>query len=457
MMSAHYDIDKENADFFRIFNRVMTMLGVFVFLSFSLSTYSVLKSNPLYMHDWRGIACIVLTAAALLIYASMFFMSRKMDWPIPWPYAVSIWGGLCLMVILLTLINISFVWIFYIVLSVSFGLFEGRRLILVVSITALMLFGFEGLLIWPVSEGALTSIAGQSLSLVSMTGFCLMFQRMMGERFERNRLVKQLSQTNSELEEAHHQLEQSVAQEQELAVLRERTRLAREMHDTLGHALVLISVKLEAAQRLRERDPERCDREIESTKQIARETMTALRASIADLRSPALERESISFALGRSVRELAQRTGLQVTYTLQPDIGNLPQLVAEVLWKVTQEALTNIEKHAHAKNVEVCISHLDGNLLIQIHDDGIGLPPALCQPQEDGTLICTSPKGHYGLSGMSERVESIGGHLSLRSSKDQGTTIEIKLPLSSMILSKLSRSKQPAQSESMPVGSVENM
>jgi signal transduction histidine kinase len=109
-----------------------------------------------------------------------------------------------------------------------------------------------------------------AVSIMGITGFVMLFQRLMGERFERDRLVNQLAQRNSELEEAHRQLSQSVAQEQELAVLRERTRLAREMHDTIGHALVLISVKLEAAQRLRERDPERCDRELESTKEITR-------------------------------------------------------------------------------------------------------------------------------------------------------------------------------------------
>src|SRR5207245_10921098 len=120
-------------------------------------------------------------------------------------------------------------------------------------------------------------------------GCNMLVQQLIGERFERNKLFKQLTQANGELEEAHRQLAQSVIQEQELAVLRERTRLAREMHDTIGHALVLISVKLEAAQRLRERDPERCNDELESTKQIARETMTALRASIADLPSRPLD------------------------------------------------------------------------------------------------------------------------------------------------------------------------
>ncbi|HEY6287451.1 MAG TPA: sensor histidine kinase, partial [Ktedonobacteraceae bacterium] len=212
-------------------------------------------------------------------------------------------------------------------------------------------------------------------------------------------------------------------------VLRERTRLAREMHDTIGQALVLISVKLEAAQRLRERDPERCDGELESTKEIARETMTVLRASIADLRSPTLEHVHINHALSRTARELAQRTGLSVTYTLQADIDPLPASVEETLWKVSQEAFTNIEKHAHASHVQVRISRQGEKLLMSIHDDGIGLPPALNQPDKDGSFVYISPGGHYGLRGMLERIEAIGGHLTLHSGKEQGTTIEVELPL----------------------------
>lgn len=174
-----------------------------------------------------------------------------------------------------------------------------------------------------------------------------MFQHLVRERFERNSLFEQLKQANGELEETHRQLAASVVQEQELAVLRERTRLAREMHDTIGHALVLISVKLEAAQRLLQRDTERSHHELESTKQIARETMTALRASIANLRTPTLEDVPINHALSRSVREFAQRTGLATHYTFQADIDLLPEAIEETLWKVSQEAFTNIEKHAY--------------------------------------------------------------------------------------------------------------
>lgn len=428
-MSAQFDIEKDNARFQRTFRRVLTMIAILMCIYLTVSTTAILMNNPSYMQNWRGVTCIVLAVLALLIYVLQFRMSLKMDWPPPLRSAVGLWVSLYLVVLLLTLINTAFMWDFYVVFSISFALFWGVRLLLAVGCMALTLFAFQGLLVWPPTGGALIGIIGQMLTLFSVTGFTMMFQNLIGERFERNELFTQLTQANGELEEAHRQLAQSIVQEQELAVLRERTRLAREMHDTIGHALVLISVKLEAAQRLRERNPERCDRELESTKAIARETMTALRASIADLRSPALEHEPINSALSRSARELAQRTGLSVTYTLQADIDLLPASVEETLWKVSQEAFTNIEKHAHASHVQVCISRQGEKLLMQIHDDGIGLPPALNQSDKDAGFVYVGPGGHYGLRGMLERTEAIGGHLTLHSDKEQGTTIEVELPL----------------------------
>lgn len=428
-MPAPFDVEKENTRFSLIFRRVMMMVAVLVGIFLTASTYAILRGNPDYLHDWRGVLCILLTVVIFLLYTIPIITSLKLVWPVSWQFAVSIWGGMYLAVILLSLINSAFVWNFYIVFSVGIALFTGWRVLLSVIIMALTMFAFQGLLIWPPDGGTLLAIAGQVLTLFSITGLFMLFQRLVGERFERNSLVIQLAQRNTELEEAHRQLAQSVAQEQELAVLRERTRLAREMHDTIGHALVLISVKLEAAQRLRERDPERCDRELESTKQIARETMTALRASIADLRSPALEHEQISEAISRAARELAQRTGLHVICTIQADIDHLPEATRETLWKVSQEALTNIEKHAQASQVQVQINRQDGNLLLHIHDDGIGLPPALSQPQQDGSIAYNGSNGHYGLRGIHERVEAVGGLLTLHSGKEQGTTIEVELPL----------------------------
>jgi len=96
---------------------------------------------------------------------------------------------------------------------------------------------------------------------------------------------------------------------------------------------------------------------------------------------------------------------------------------------VSQEAFTNIEKHAQASYVQVRISWQDEKLLVHIHDDGIGLPQAVYQLQKERSLVHSSSNGHYGLHGMRERVEAIGGHLTLHSWKEQGTTLEIELPL----------------------------
>ena len=135
-MSAHFDVEKDNARFFRISRRVITMFTVLTCIYLAASTYAILINNPSYMHDWRGVTCIVLTILAFLIYAVQFRMSLKMDWPPPWRYAVGLWASLYLVVLLLTLINNGFVWDFYVVFAIGFGLFGGVRLVLAVSCMA---------------------------------------------------------------------------------------------------------------------------------------------------------------------------------------------------------------------------------------------------------------------------------------------------------------------------------
>jgi signal transduction histidine kinase len=433
-MSVQYNIEKYNASFLRVFRWMITAFAVFTCIYLIVLTYAILKNNPGYLHDWRGTVCILLTGIAFLLYGISVMRGLKLAWPASWPFALGMWSGIYLVVLLLALIDRNFLWGFYVVFSVSFTLFAGWRTVFAVSIMAFTMFAFQGLLTWPPDSSAILSLIGQMLMLFSSTGLVLLFQRLMEERFAREHLLEQLAQRNSELEAAHRQLAQSAAQEQELAVLRERTRLAREIHDTVGHALVLISIQLEAAQRLRERDPERCHQEIESTKRIARETMTALRASIANLRSPILEHEPLSQALSRAVGELACRSGLQVTCTLQTGIDLLPEALKETIWKVSQEALTNIEKHAHASHVQVSISQQGEKLLLSIHDDGIGLTQSVYQPQSEGSFTDNCLNGRYGLRGMCERVEAIGGHLTLHSSKEQGTAIDVELPLASDVV-----------------------
>ena len=437
MQDVQTEIEQSNERFWRYFSRMNYLWTTISLITLIIAAKSTFQAHPSYLHDWHLFAVIVLSLVVLGIYvlalfSHSIFKNRQVDWPLPLIWSLPFWLGLYIGFLLLSLTDNSFSWGFFIVMGLSYALFASWRLILAILIIFVTFDIFQSILVWPVSKIDVGGLFGLSIAFFSFTAFAMVVQRLIGERYERNQLLQQLTQAHTELEEAHRRLAESVAQEQELAVLRERTRLAREIHDTVGHALVLISIKLEAARRLRERDPQRCDAELEATAEVARTTMNDLRASIADLRSPALEREPASRALAAYAREMAQRAGLQVTCDLGSDIEGLSAPIEEILWKVGQEALTNVEKHAHAQHVTLHISRHDGSILMRVSDDGVGLPPELLSCQENEEHGHTSPQGHYGLSGMYERVASIGGHISLRSDAgptSHGTTVEVELPL----------------------------
>jgi signal transduction histidine kinase len=427
------DIQRSNEKFHRVFRSFNLLWVIVSVISITSAVYSVFNNKPAYLHDWRGVAIIVLALIVLAIYTFGLYgghvFRETHEWPPALHRSLIFWFSIYLGIVLLSEIDADFSWCLFIVLGVTFAVFSRSRLILSVSIIYLSLCAYQGLFTWPPTGNNVGTLFGLGLAFFSMTVSCMFMQHLIGGWHERNNLLAKISETNKELEEAHRQLAESAAQEQELAVLRERTRLAREMHDTLGHSLALVSIKLEVAQRLRERDPERCDRELEATREIVRSSMNELRASIANLRSPALEREPACRALSRYAREMAQRTGLRVSYDLHPDIEGLPESIEETLWKVGQEALTNIEKHAQASNMLLHISRQDSNIVIRIQDDGIGLPQERYHLHEDGHATCASQEGHFGLSGMFERVENSGGRLKLYPAEEHGTIVEVELPL----------------------------
>ena len=215
--------------------------------------YSVLHARPYLLHDWRGAAVFVLSLSVLTLYG-IGVMRQHTCWPPPFFSSLIAFISLYGVVILLTFIDNSFVWDLYIVLGVVLSRFSGRRMLLLVTILFLSLCIFGGVITWPFDWSQLSSILGIGISFFGTAASAIVIQNMIAERYKRNRLLAELTQAHRELSEAHQKLADTAAQEQELAVLRERNRLAREMHDTLGHALVLVTVKLEVAQRLRERN-----------------------------------------------------------------------------------------------------------------------------------------------------------------------------------------------------------
>ncbi|HEY0753035.1 MAG TPA: sensor histidine kinase [Ktedonobacteraceae bacterium] len=404
-------------------------------ISFLFSAIAAFSNHPEYLHSWQGLVITILglyipgAFGLLLLSTQGKNLRQETRWPPAVFFVICFWGSLYLITTILNLFDNDFVWSYFTVLGITYSFMHYKWAIIPMIIIFLSYSYFLGFFTWPLLDSNWPAVLGNGITFLSLTIICLSIQYLISERHERRRLHLRLTQMNDELEIAHSQLAASATQEQELAVLRERTRLAREMHDTLGHALVLVSVKLEAAQRLRAFDPQRCDQELELTKEIVRSSMKELRASIANLRSPALEHESASRALSRYAGEMALRADICVTYDLHPQIEDLPATIAETLWKVGIEALTNIEKHARAHNVLLHISRQNEQIFLKIKDDGIGLPAHLCEEQPGYTPGSQSLAGHYGLRGMLERVKNAQGELRVHAADAQGTSIEVTLPL----------------------------
>ncbi len=237
--------------------------------------------------------------------------------------------------------------------------------------------------------------------------------------------VQKLSMTSSEraqlivaLEATRQELEQARQRDAELAALRERERLARELHDSLGHALVTLTVQLEAVQRLVPIDPARASGLLEDMKTLARSSMDELRRSLANLRAPGLGSRALAEALQGLVHEVRERSGLRLNAEIPADADRLHPAVAEVLWRTGQETLSNIQRHATAHQAELRLSLEPGWATLRVSDDGVGLP-------EGAERL----PGHYGLRGIRERVEGLGGSLTCQSAGRQGTLIEARVPV----------------------------
>lgn len=221
----------------------------------------------------------------------------------------------------------------------------------------------------------------------------------------------------AEMESRVHELSRQV---QHLAVLEERDRLAREMHDGFAQALVLLNMKLQLAQRAMSGDAQ-CATNLLELREIVGETYEDVRQAIGDLRTPLAVDTPLVKALSEYVQTFALRYNLQVDVSADTrcdDARCSPDVQIQVT-RIVQETMANIRKHAHARQVQIAFARRDGHLNIHICDDGQGFDSA-------ATARAT---GHFGLAIMRERAASFGGTLDLDTQPGAGTTITLDVPL----------------------------
>jgi len=211
-------------------------------------------------------------------------------------------------------------------------------------------------------------------------------------------------------------------QAEQAAVMEERQRLARELHDSVSQALYGIGLGARTARKLLAQatlEPDvrtKLDAPLDYVLSLADAGLTEMRALIFELRPDALEKEGLVAALKRQIEALRARHKLAVENDLcaEPDVG---LGVKEALYRVAQEALNNTVKHARASHIDLRLRCNQGTLLLEIADDGVGFDPDRAYP------------GHLGLQSMRERVAQLDGELTIKSAPGAGSVVRVRVPL----------------------------
>lgn len=224
------------------------------------------------------------------------------------------------------------------------------------------------------------------------------------------------------MQAAYAELQALQEQARQTAVVQERNRLAREIHDTLAHYLTVVNLQLEAAEKL---GPVKVDQALEQVRRARRLTVDCLqevRRSVAALRSSDLEALSLPNALRKLVAEFSENTGLAIT--LQSDVGDdarLPPETSLTLYRAAQEGLTNVHKHARATSARIGLSQRNGNLELTVEDNGIG-------PEGANATSRTNVGTGLGLLGLRERVDLLDGEVKFGAGAAGGSLLRVILP-----------------------------
>jgi signal transduction histidine kinase len=227
-------------------------------------------------------------------------------------------------------------------------------------------------------------------------------------------LLRREQQARAELAAANAALRGYAAQAEELATTQERNRVARDIHDGLGHHLTVVSMQVQAARAVLPTDPAQADAVLARAQEQTTEALAEVRRSVAALRGPRTARplaEALA-ALAADASAAGVPTDLQVTGTVRP----VPPETAEALVRAAQEGLTNVRKHAAAGAARLVLGYAaDGTVRLEVCDDGRG-------------MVAAADGAGFGLLGLRERAARLGGSVDVESRPGAGTTVRVAVP-----------------------------
>ncbi|MCU0537753.1 MAG: response regulator [Hydrococcus sp. Prado102] len=237
------------------------------------------------------------------------------------------------------------------------------------------------------------------------------------------RLQVQLQAQNHQLQQTQTELLQALQQErslkqriQEMAAIEERNRIARDIHDSLGHSLTALNVQLQAAASLFATDPTQAQPFLSQAQRLAATAMQDVRQSVRTLREDEGAEQPLEDAIASVAEEFRQVTGIAPTVHLHL-VEPVPSSASKTLYRAIQEGLTNIAKYAKATQVQIQLVKTGDRVCLTLKDNGKGFS---CDRQTNG----------FGLQGMQERVAALNGNFRLTTEPGAGCQIEVEIPLS---------------------------
>jgi len=220
----------------------------------------------------------------------------------------------------------------------------------------------------------------------------------------------------SELQVAHRQLQEYAAQAERLAAADERNRLARELHDSLTQTLYSLTLQAEAASReLAAGTTQQASEQLQTIRRTAHQALGEMRALLFELRPPDLEAEGLVAALQERLEAVEARTGVIAELIVEGE-ETFPQDIEGELYRIAQEALNNVLKHAQAHAITLSLHQANDAIVLEVADDGRGF------------VMTSPPRSGMGLRSMEERAAHLGGTLTVRSALGAGTRVRVEVP-----------------------------
>ena len=381
-------------------------------------TYFALN-NPTNEIPYRDLLIISATALALAIYT--WFWVHNIRNPIGGRSNPTVSLLVCLSLVLIWFLQIfiapTVVWTMSALIAIIYVHNPIKRAIALI----ILLFTLGGIAVANYLGTAPFSLIGTFASVGFFLSFGLLtiilalwIDRIIVQSFERQNLIEELRSTQAELAKVEH----------EKGILTERQRLAHEIHDTLAQGFTSIIMEMEAAEgsiQLAGKDPLP---HIQRARGTAQRNLNQVRHVLQDLRGEELANRTLEQILSQEVESWSNQTGIATEFKLTgaPDEIETNEEINHLFLRLTQEALTNIRKHAQANDVSVTLSYLSSCIILDVQDNGVGL-------DESSDRAGSPLSGGMGIPTMTERIKGMGGSLTIESNSGCGTTVVAQVPV----------------------------